>query len=376
MKKKGFTLVELLVVIAIIGILIGLLLPAVQAAREAARRMECTNKLKQIGIGFHNYIDSNAEGMPPGTTKVYGKISGTTSSNYRYYGPCMVMLPYMEQVSIYDRLTSGDAVGCNPLFTTSTQIESGNGDWGTGTIYDLSGTKNPFYEKIPGFLCPSDPMGKQIPGNNYSFCVGDWFDYSGTTNDNNRGAFTSYSSGNYGKLRKLSAITDGTSNTIIFAEKSIGNSTVNKLNGKSCYAITLTNGTTKVTDMQACIATGSTKTYTANVDNSNPNKFWAHGMGYNSVSTVLPPNSGSFLSASGGNNNWLGVRACQSASSFHSGGANVCLADGSVKYVSETVNSIRSDLTTSTAVTTSSGKSQFGIWGAMGSMNGGETDHL
>ena len=92
-RTRGFTLVELLVVIAIIGILVGLLLPAVQAAREAARRMQCSNNLKQIGLALHNYHDANNK-FPQGFTRFHS------------WGWAVRILPYIEQSSLFNKLAS------------------------------------------------------------------------------------------------------------------------------------------------------------------------------------------------------------------------------------------------------------------------------
>ncbi|MDO5581196.1 MAG: DUF1559 domain-containing protein, partial [Planctomycetia bacterium] len=102
MKKFGFTLVELLVVIAIIGILIGLLLPAVQAAREAARRMQCSNNLKQLGLALHNYHDINhvfPKGSKQGQSNAYTSHSAKASFCWR-----LAVLPYIEQQTMWDSL--------------------------------------------------------------------------------------------------------------------------------------------------------------------------------------------------------------------------------------------------------------------------------
>src|SRR5687767_5755424 len=100
-KRAGFTLVELLVVIAIIGILVALLLPAVQAAREAARRMQCTNNLKQFGLGLHNYAD---------TYKVFPKVRGGFNNGLQAerISPFVQMLPFVEQKPLWDRIQAGD----------------------------------------------------------------------------------------------------------------------------------------------------------------------------------------------------------------------------------------------------------------------------
>jgi prepilin-type N-terminal cleavage/methylation domain-containing protein/prepilin-type processing-associated H-X9-DG protein len=94
--RRGFTLIELLVVISIIGVLIALLLPAVQAAREAARRIQCTNNLKQIGIAFHNYHDAHST-LPPGYTYLLGYSTGG-------FGWASMILPYMEQTPVFNAI--------------------------------------------------------------------------------------------------------------------------------------------------------------------------------------------------------------------------------------------------------------------------------
>ena len=100
-SKKGFTLVELLVVIAIIGILIGLLLPAVQAAREAARRMECTNKMKQIGLALHNYHDAYGTFPAAQAAFVSKNATGEINGGHRW-GTMTTLLPFMELNAAYD----------------------------------------------------------------------------------------------------------------------------------------------------------------------------------------------------------------------------------------------------------------------------------
>jgi prepilin-type N-terminal cleavage/methylation domain-containing protein/prepilin-type processing-associated H-X9-DG protein len=144
MKLRAFTLVELLVVIAVIGVLIALLLPAVQAAREAARRMQCTNNLKQIGIAMHNYNDA-VKKLPPGW--IYFASGVECGPGRPYWGWNVFLFPYMEQQPLYDGL----GVTSRMLQTVC------RGDNITGTPDTLTADDKKLVQTvIPSLRCPSD----------------------------------------------------------------------------------------------------------------------------------------------------------------------------------------------------------------------------
>jgi len=189
-KQHGFTLVELLVVIAIIGILIALLLPAVQSAREAARRSSCKNNLKQIGLGLHNYLDSN-RCFPSSFCIRPGTVLTGNNGSWSIHGR---LLPYLEQTSAYDQVRldiSWDA----QLATGVPQL------------------------RIPTYVCPSDPNdtvrikndAPYIYPQTYGFNFGTWLVYNPATNRGGDGAF-------YVNSRTRPAdIRDGLSNTLAAA---------------------------------------------------------------------------------------------------------------------------------------------------------------
>jgi type II secretory pathway pseudopilin PulG len=192
--------VELLVVIAIIGILIALLLPAVQAAREAARRMQCSNNLKQVALACHNY-ESSYKAFPAGLS-----IEGSAASNHGYgYSAFVQILPFMESSALYDQIQVG----------VPTQWA-----WSNTACRVI----------VPGLRCPSEPNystpvdGASAPSN-YAVSAGDYcitarWEINGweanANADFSRGAFQPR------KLTGLGAITDGTSNTMMVSERAIG----------------------------------------------------------------------------------------------------------------------------------------------------------
>jgi len=194
MSRRGFTLVELLVVIAIIGILIALLLPAVQAAREAARRTQCTNHLKQLGLAVQNY-EYTFKGLPPGS---FVNRLPNGSIWVSYLGPHARILPFLEQTNVTSMMNLDTSYG--DTFNTVA----------TGRVID-------------GFLCPSEVRREPlvhatfgtIGGVNYGFCMGDWYVWGGV---NAPGGALTRSVIGVNISRHWADVTDGLSNTLLMSE--------------------------------------------------------------------------------------------------------------------------------------------------------------
>jgi prepilin-type N-terminal cleavage/methylation domain-containing protein len=360
LKTYGFTLVELLVVIAIIGILIALLLPAVQAAREAARRMQCSNQLKQLSLALHTYHDAY-KSFPAGNSRFANP--GTTGA-WDAYTPFLSLMPFYEQQALYDLATTGSTSGADP---------SSGSPWLDRNIKEL--------------LCPSESYARNAWGRaNYVFSLGDW---AGKNNDstngsipNNRGTFARGYGSNKAKnatdidfrgaWRTMASLSDGTSNTVVFSERCVSSrrNTIRGAYALSIAGIGNTVGGGAAVTPKSCLDTREGNGYkTTGVTIQKDDHFgtrWADGRGPSSFSTILPPNSPSCCGAGLD----YAARMMVSASSYHTNGVNVAIGDGSVTFVSDTINAgTLTDATTPVA----SGISPFGVWGAMGSINGGES---
>ena len=344
-STRGFTLVELLVVIAIIGVLVGLLLPAVQAAREAARRMQCSNSLKQLSLAVHNY-ESAFKVFPP-------RKGGTRVNSYRRSG-FISLLPFIEQTAMYQQIEAGDPTGT--LYGTVVP-PGGPSAW--------SGWKP--WDESPAFMvCPSSgsiyPSYSTTRTNSYAMSVGD--QVSGVRDGTVvRGVFQ------YQMQTKFGDITDGTSNTIAFSERVRSNFGISSVNANQVENVvgTATGVGGIVNSPRICLTQSDGKYFKSGTSvKGRFGTLWQDGQAERvAFNTVLPPNSPSCTDDS--NVNADSVNLIISPSSRHTGGVNVSLCDGSVRFISASID------TGNTLVGQSAGgMSNYGTWGALGSKSGGD----
>ncbi len=366
----AFTLVELLVVIAIIGILIALLLPAVQAAREAARRMQCSNNMKQYGLALHNYADSHK--AFPAARAVVGWYDKTLSLHSGTWGPDFFLFPYCEQNALYE-----DAV--NYIVTLS---NAGSGSSKTISDYFQRPAPNEIpHTTISGYICPSDgnarspgyrttsPFASNTPRSSILTCRGDFARYNdyGTTNEYKSGL----SRAPFGSWKSFGGIPDGTSNTMAASETV---SSVNLTDGLVRSGAIYSYETNDKLEANPSLCLEARDPVNRNqlrtdkgkiVDSRRGTLLGIGRTAYSGFSAILPPNSPSCAAAGNYNTGSFNVG---SATSNHTGGVNTGLFDGSVQFISDTINT-----NGSTARSVLSGTSPYGIWGAMGTVNGGES---
>ncbi len=331
---RGFTLIELLVVIAIIAVLIALLLPAVQAAREAARRSQCVNNLKQIGLAVANYESSNGCLPPTG-------CGGFTEPGYNDFSMKARLLPFMEQSAVYNALNQS-------LFAISK--------------VNPMAQMTAIAASISSFLCPSDandpnwtvPGGGYKPGlNNYGNNLGTCYTINGNAFD---GPVWRLEDPGRGPVVTLASITDGTSNTAMHSEWIKGKGTNPPSGRQAIYTSTQQFNNTAgqlspamlgswQATLQAIAATCQPKPGTK-ATSDYKGATWADGQAGagGSYSHLLAPNKPTCYFANKAfataGETFIGHDDITmiNASSYHPGGVNMGFLDGSVKFIKDSVN--------------------------------------
>ncbi len=346
-SQRGFTLIELLVVIAIIAVLIALLLPAVQQARESARRTQCKNNLKQFGLALHNYHDVYNM-FPPRHHGPHwsGNLPSTPNDLCPRLSAFVSILPNLDQAAIYQK-----------IWQSPTYVWDAN--------YAL------WKIQLPVLVCPSESTPPPIPPpglngfsqTNYAFNSGDSrevasgapyqvFPHAGRVTT--RGIF------GYQTRIGLAHITDGSSNTIMMAEITRAQG-----DGKLGEATTLATGGPPI-NCRATFANGTYTNQTSLVTRDRTTGMrWNDGRSqYTAINTIIPPNGPSCQGGGDGDGYFT-------ASSRHTGGCQVVMADGSVRFISENIHA--GNQSHSGPSFNSIGPSPYGVWGSLGSKEGGET---
>lgn len=364
-RHRAFTLVELLVVIAIIGILVGLLLPAVQAAREAARRMQCSNNLKQFGLALHNYADV-LKAVPPrrgGTDYTIGSDPARIKANYYRRSPFIALLPYIEQTARANLIAAGGTSDNGSI----KMAPGGPAAWYGGTVGSTAYA--PWYKQDSNVICPSDTpvLGGNSGKNSYAFCLGGTLLNQNSNTIEMRGVF-----GAPLKVKRFSSITDGTSNTIAMSERIwSGNFGWRTSSGTD----DIRRGTAQLPAVNsnpgACLATARGRFYAPGTRvKGRFGALWTDGQAERvGFTTILGPNKPSCVNDANVNADSNG--GVLSASSNHTGGVNANFMDGSVRFISDSI-----DCGNTSRPPVTSGPSPYGVWGALGSVSGGEVNSL
>lgn len=319
--QRGFTLIELLVVIAIIAILIALLLPAVQQAREAARRTQCRNNLKQIGLALHNYLDTHRV-FPPAYVDLRGNSGSlaTLADNHGHWSWSVFILPFVDQTPLYTRLNPGNQT---PTQAASSQLSA-------------------LQTTLPAFRCPSDtgPL-MHNPADSAGFCIIDQggterglpvtnYVASGNTKQVRQFRATNPSDGTTGSTGmfyrdsrlSMAELTDGSSNTILVGERAHTRGGFQQKAG-TLYAV-------RDRDLQGPEHQNHASTpryYDQGLHTIAASCHW----GINAVLTTNASND-----------------RTPSYSSLHTGGSHFVMADGSVRFISENISNDQSNATDST----------------------------
>ena len=344
LRHSGFTLVELLVVMAIIATLMALLLPAVQSAREASRRASCRNNLRQIGIALHNYHDthscfppgSGGTGVPDGKSMCGSMTSGGIITNGCMLSGFAMLLPHLERNVIWERIRNTPGQGGDP--------------W---TI--------PINGEIDVYLCPSGLLGDKVNGSGHRYYAFNWGDLQSdypsmavlpypnlAGEQRTRGPF------GFERCKRIKEITDGTGTTIAVSER-FGTPSSNFHHGS-------------YTSSPATCASSTWDPMAAGPALSTSESLFAVGQPvYGGFTTALPPNSrlSCYSGISLDSANW-GIWIA--AISRHSGGVNVMMCDGAVRFINESI--FAGDQTAVASL--ANGESPYGTWGALGTIAGNE----
>jgi prepilin-type N-terminal cleavage/methylation domain-containing protein/prepilin-type processing-associated H-X9-DG protein len=351
--RPGFTLIELLVVIAIIAVLIALLLPAVQAAREAARRIQCVNNMKQIGLALHNYHEAN-NSFPMGASHAINSISRTGYGNWYYsaysqWSEHAVLLPYLGETAVYNAINFMIGICQGPGRATIT---------GATIMFLVNSTAST--TGINEFWCPSDPQAGNGP---YGFTGRDTNNYMAslgtTTNLGNVASFylpTSYASipttglFGYQNCKSIAAVLDGTSNTVAFTEGVVDPGlpvTSQRFDGMTNVAALGATGAllydassnipAVLSALQICNQVWQTGV--GGAFGYQRGSFWCMGNGANTkVNTIVPPNSTVYQWGYCDYVNASSYTTFANPDSYHPAGVNVLFTDGSVKCIKGTIN--------------------------------------